>query len=73
MPRIANATKLAEEEIEITPEMIEAGAAELASVNLDFEMLEEAAERIYRAMAYAFRGSRRSAFASTQHILLSDW
>lgn len=38
------------EDIEITPEMIEAGAVELSRFNSDFECLEEAAARIYRAM-----------------------
>jgi hypothetical protein len=40
-------------EIEITPEMIEAGADALASVNLDFESEEAAVARIYRAMERA--------------------
>lgn len=41
------------EDIEITPEMIEAGAVELSRFNADFECLEEAAARIYRAMVGA--------------------
>lgn len=47
MPKDCNST----DEIEITPEMIEAGAAALAETNLDFETAEEAVARIYRAMA----------------------
>lgn len=38
------------EDIEITPEMIEAGAVELSRFNSDFECLEDAVARIYRAM-----------------------
>lgn len=47
MDRIANATV---PEIEITPEMIEAGTLELAGFNQDFESDEDAVCRIYRAM-----------------------
>jgi hypothetical protein len=36
--------------IEITPEMIEAGATELASYSHGWESLEDGAERIFRAM-----------------------
>jgi hypothetical protein len=43
------------EDFEITPEMIEAGAVELSRFNSDFECLEEAAARIYRAMVVAAR------------------
>jgi len=39
--------------IEITPEMVAAGADALTAVNLDFEMVEDAAVRIYRAMVLA--------------------
>ena len=39
-----------EDEIEITPEMIEAGTLELASYDPEFESIEEAAKRVYRAM-----------------------
>jgi hypothetical protein len=41
--------------------MIEIGASELAALNLDFETLEEAAERIYRAMVAASRAAPQSA------------
>jgi hypothetical protein len=44
---------LANKEIEITPEMVEAGAYELASYNTDFESVEDAVVRIYEAMILA--------------------
>jgi hypothetical protein len=50
-----------EPEIEITPAMVEAGAEALASVNLEFEMIEEAAIRIYCAMERARAGDRSAA------------
>jgi len=37
----------------MTPEMIEAGACALALYDREFESLEEAAERIYRAIMAA--------------------
>jgi hypothetical protein len=37
-------------EIEITPEMIEAGVMELETFNADFEMEEDAVTRIFHAM-----------------------
>ncbi len=40
-------------EIEITPEMIEAGCTEIASYNLDFESREDAVRRIYSEMEKA--------------------
>jgi hypothetical protein len=51
-PRIANATTEPKEheEIEITPEMIEAGVVALVSYNPDFELEEDAAARIFKAM-----------------------
>jgi hypothetical protein len=57
MNNIAN-VKLPEDEIEITPEMIEAGAEELCTFNSDFESHEKAARRIYRAMVFALEKSR---------------
>jgi hypothetical protein len=39
----------------MTPEMIEAGACALALYDREFESLEEAAERIYRAIMAARR------------------
>jgi hypothetical protein len=41
------------DEIEITPEMVEAGIAALVAFNHDFESEEAAAIRIFRAMARA--------------------
>jgi len=41
------------EEVEVTPEMIEAGKAALSSFNTDYELLEDAVIRIYEAMASA--------------------
>jgi hypothetical protein len=38
------------DEIELTPEMIEAGALEIARGDTEFESLEEVAERVFRAM-----------------------
>jgi phage head maturation protease len=43
------------EEIEITPEMIEAGCDVIAGYNLKFESEEEWVEKIYRAMIKASR------------------
>ena len=37
-------------EIQVTPEMIQAGVSELARFHLDFEDEASAVERIYRAM-----------------------
>jgi hypothetical protein len=50
MSRIANATTELEEkeEIEVTPEMIKAGAAELASFSNFFDTFEEGALAIFR-------------------------
>jgi hypothetical protein len=39
------------EEIDVTPEMIAAGCAELATFDYRYEAEEDAVERIYRAMA----------------------
>jgi hypothetical protein len=39
-----------ETEIEVTPEMVEAGVAEISNYNLDFETREEAVMRIFTAM-----------------------
>ena len=39
-----------EDEIDVTPEMIKAGVAELCTYNLDYETREEAAIRIFEAM-----------------------
>ena len=44
-------------EIEITPEMIQAGAAALAGWENENESYAEAAERIFRAMICASPGS----------------
>jgi hypothetical protein len=49
-----------ESEAEITPEMIEAGATELARFNPDFQSLEDGAERIYLEMELARARSRRT-------------
>ena len=43
------------DEIEITLEMIAAGAAELAAFNPDYQSLEDGAERILREMLRATR------------------
>lgn len=40
-------------EIEITPEMIEAGVAELMLFNLDYQSWEDGAERVFEAMMAA--------------------
>jgi hypothetical protein len=40
----------AEDEIEITPAMIEAGISELSRYNPDYESKDEAVARIYEAM-----------------------
>lgn len=40
----------ADETIEISPEMLRAGASELVNFNYDFESYEEGAENIFRAM-----------------------
>lgn len=39
-----------EDEIEVTPEMIEAGVTELVGYNDDFESAEDAIRRIWQAM-----------------------
>lgn len=44
-----------ESEIEVTPEMIEAGALELARYHPDYESLEDGVCRIYKAMGAAKR------------------
>ena len=41
------------EEIEVTPEMADAGAEELAGFTTFFETLEDGATRIFRAMILA--------------------
>ncbi len=53
--RMASDSKQSEEEVEVTPEMIEAGALELSRFNPDYQSLEDAAERIYREMALVGR------------------
>jgi hypothetical protein len=40
-------------EIEVTPEMLKAGALELAGYDSEFENIEEAVARLYRAMVRA--------------------
>jgi hypothetical protein len=51
----------APDEIEVTEEMIEAGVAEIATYNLDFESREEAVERIFVAMLLRGKDRSRSA------------
>jgi hypothetical protein len=46
------------DEIEVTPEMIEAGAAELARYTTVFDTLEDGVERIFRAMIRSAPRSR---------------
>lgn len=46
-------------EVEITPEMIEAGMLEISSYNTDFETMEEAVARIFIAMIEACNGSAK--------------
>ena len=54
MPHIANATAETEaEEIEVTPEMVSAGARALVTYEPMFESAEEAASRIYIEMLKA--------------------
>jgi DNA gyrase inhibitor GyrI len=47
-------------EIEITPEMIEAGKYALASFNVDYESHASAAERVFLAMLSARRIERHA-------------
>lgn len=49
------------EEIEVTPEMAEAGAAELARYTDVFDTLEDGATRIFRAMVRVIRQKEASA------------
>jgi hypothetical protein len=59
-PHIANATTATEEEIEITPEMINVGAQEfLECRSMMTETAEDAAADIFRAMVRASSGSWR--------------
>jgi hypothetical protein len=61
MTRIANATEAERDaEIEVTPEMIEAGACELAGFHPDFESYEDAAVSIYKRMVTAKLQSQTS-------------
>jgi hypothetical protein len=46
-------TKCTPAEIEITPEMIDAGAIELAKFTRVFESLEDGAQRVFEAMMRA--------------------
>jgi hypothetical protein len=50
MAHIATNSALADAEIEITPEMIEAGAAVIASYDRRFSCPEGASEEVFRAM-----------------------
>jgi hypothetical protein len=63
MTCIANATTELDkhEEIEITEEMVEAGAYALAEYDRKFESLEEAATRVFIAMKKAARRTVREA------------
>jgi hypothetical protein len=69
MTRIANATTETEEheEVEITPEMIEAGEIELHLFDRDFEDDRDAVVRIYAAM-------RKAAISKLKWALLNfEW
>jgi hypothetical protein len=60
-PRIANAITAPDEqeEIEITPEMIEAGREELRGFNRDFDDERDIVALIYAAMHRAASSARR--------------
>jgi hypothetical protein len=58
MPRIANAE--AGPEVEITPEMIEAGALALSEHDLELESSAEGAIRVFQAMIALWPGRRPS-------------
>lgn len=47
--------KPAADEVEVTPDMVRAGVAEIATYNTDFEDDEDAVTRIYVAMELARR------------------
>lgn len=51
-------------EIEVTPEMIEAGVGEVAGYDDRFETIEEVVERVYRAMRRVFEKSTTSLWRS---------
>jgi hypothetical protein len=52
------------EEIKVTPEMAEAGAAELARFTTYFDTLEDGAGRIFRAMLLAARPALKEPFVT---------
>ena len=55
---IANAAAEPDGEVEITPEMIEAGVSELIEYDSRFESTESAVERIYYAMLNVAAGGQ---------------
>jgi len=52
----------APDEIEVTPEMAEVGAAELARYTTVFDTLEDGAERIFRAMVHVAPSTLKERF-----------
>ena len=62
MPHIANATAEPSEDVEVTPEMVEAGLEEMwGYLEPDQERMREGVAVIYRAMERARRESVREA------------
>ena len=60
-------------EIEITPEMIEAGALAFSAYDSRFEPIEVAALRVFQSMVEASRVARRVELASEVGVHLSPY